>query len=245
MKKTAINSLMPYLKDSYLIGVGTTALCFLMKDGNVLKVFMDTSNKKELFLSKKNIIKHFELINKLKNDTYIVPEELLIKDNNFIGYIYPYKSAKVLNLLNKNTKLDNIIDSYDKLIEDTSKISEKKFILEDLHDKNILYSDNFYLIDLDFGYFEKSKSSEELTNLNLLNLNEAIIHSLFKKKLNMVIDFFDEDLNDLYKNATKKDYRYFKILLLEIQKYKDSIKSKSDLKKNKLIYTHNNYYRVN
>lgn len=243
MKKTAIMSILPYLKDSKIIGMGSTSICFLIKGNKVLKLYMDTANKKKLFNSKKDIISHFDRLSEVNNDTYIAPDELLIKDNKCIAYIYRYKNAHSFKTLKRSTTLDRITQAYDKLVEDTYKISEKKLVLNDIHDKNILFSYMFYVIDLDYGYFVDSKNTDDLANFNLIKMNDVIIHSLFKQRYNKVIEFYNNDLNDLYKDSTKSDYKKFKIFLQELQKYDDSINRKSDLYKRKLIHTHDNYYK--
>ena len=242
MKKTAIMSILPYLKDSKIIGMGSTSICFLIKGNNVLKLFMDTNNKKKLFDSKEDIIAHFDRLSEVNNDTYLAPDELLIKDNQCIAYIYRYKNAHSFKNLKGSTKLDRIVQAYGKLVEDTHKISEKKLVLNDMHDKNMLFSYMFYIIDLDYGYFVDSKNPDDLTNFNLIKMNDVIIHSLFKQNYNKVIEFYNNDLNELYKASTKSDYKKFKIFLQELQKY-DDINKKSDLLKKRLIHTHDNYYK--
>lgn len=76
MKVTKIDSILPYLRGSKYIGKGSTAFCFLMKNNKVLKLFINSYDKKVLFNHYDNIIDHFSGISTLKNDTYIVPEEL-------------------------------------------------------------------------------------------------------------------------------------------------------------------------
>ena len=56
MKKTAITSILPYLKDSKFIGYGCTSICFLMKNNRVLKLYINTDCKNRFFGKKDNII---------------------------------------------------------------------------------------------------------------------------------------------------------------------------------------------
>ena len=241
MKKTAIMNVSSYLKDSYPIGIGTSAICFLMKDKRVLKLFINTPNKNELFYMHDNIIDHFEKINALKNDTYIVPEELLIKDGKCIGYIYDYVYARTLKNIRLNTKIEYLIDRYDLLIEDTKEISDKGFILKDLHDKNILYYSRFNIIDLDRGVF---KEEDDIFIRNMLKINKTIIYSLLNQKNNMIVEFNDVNLNDLYIESTTKDYKQIKNLLKNIQQKDINTVLQLKLNSNRLISSqNNNYYR--
>ncbi|MBQ9024098.1 MAG: hypothetical protein IJ105_02620 [Bacilli bacterium] len=244
MKKTAIMSLIPYLKGSYPIGVGTTAICFLMKNGNVLKVFLNTYNKNVLFNYYDNIIEHFERINTLKNDTYIVPEELLIKDGKCIAYIYKYEASKTLKSIRLKTRIDCLIDSYDKLLEDTKKISYKKFDIIDLHDRNILFGPFFKIIDLDQGNFKDNLTEEELFRYNMININETIIYSLLRKdKRKEIIEFYDKDLEKMYKEYAIKDFKKMKLFLKELEKHNINTVKDIKLNSNKLVLTTENYYR--
>ena len=234
MKKTAITSIYPYIKNTKIIGKGKTSICFLMSDNRVLKLFLNTYYKKRLFKSNDNIINHFEKINSLKNDSYIVSEELLIKDKELIGYIYPYINGKTLHSIDKKTNIELLINSYDKLKEDTVLISNKKFVLNDMHDRNILFNYNYYIIDLDFGFFKDNDDSNKILNYNMYKINNTIIHSLFNKYQDTIIEFIDNDLNNLYKESIISNYNSIKLLLSELSKYNNT-KNDLILKEKELI----------
>ena len=238
MKKTAINSIYPYLKGSYPIGIGNTAICFLMKDGNVLKVFLNTYDKYILFNSFNNVIEHFEKINSIKNDTYIAPEELLIKDGYCVGYIYPYQKAKTLKKMKLNTKIDSLINSYDKLLEDTIDISNKKLSIFDISDRNILFNTNFKIIDLDHFEFFKNKSEEEILKNNMIKINKTIIYSLFdKNRMFNTMDFYNIHLKEMYKENVINNYKNMKLFLSELKKYNINTKLDCMLKEKNLVYS--------
>ena len=246
MKKTAIVNLYSYLKGSYPIGIGTTGICYLMKDKRILKIFLNTYGTEYLFNKFENIIDHFEQINTLKNDSYIVPEELLIKDKKCVAYIYDYIESRPLKYIKLNTKIDYLLYGYDKLYEDTKDISNKKFCLYDLHDKNILFNGNYKIIDLDKGTFENLITEENILKNNMKLINRTILYSIFGTKNYKLMDFYNINLKESYKENIIDDYRGMKTFLKDLQSTEKNIKTILDLKlkSNKLVYTmDNDYYR--
>lgn len=189
-----------YLSGSKVIGVGNTAICFLLNDGRVLKLYYNLYNKKLLF-GHIDMISRFNDINYISNDSYIGPDELLVKNGEFIGYLYPYVKAKTLLIQKYFITLNEIINKYSKLFDDTKKVSQKKFILSDLHDMNILVGSLLYIIDLDQGYIDKDLSYEQAFLYNMREINRNIVYSLFGVKSNELIDFYDDNINELYHNS--------------------------------------------
>lgn len=238
MKVTNIDSIIPYLKGSRFIGVGCTAMCFLMKNGKVIKLYIETYDKKDLFNYVKNPIEHFSKISDLKNDTYMVPEELLVKDGKLVGYLYDYVNGKTLRRYNYN--LQSLINSYDKLMDDTYSISEKGFDLHDMHDKNILLDDRFKIIDLDQGEF-KDIDSDKLFVSNMGDINKTIIYNLFNVRSLDKISFKNRDFNDLYDQALYCNVYEMKNLLKELQKM-GAKRKKLTFKKEKLLDIQKDYY---
>lgn len=245
MKKTQILSLRPYLKGSYIIGIGTTAICYLMKDKRVLKVFMNTSGKDYLFNKYENIIDHFERINELKNKTYVVPEELLIKDKECVAYIYDYINSRTLKHIRLSTKIDSLLCGYDRLVEDTEEISNKGFCLYDLHDKNILFNGDYHIIDLDKGTFEGIMTKETLLKVNMFSINKTILYSLFSVNYYKDMGFYNLYLRDSYYKNIIKSYNNMREFLNDLKEQESNIKTVFDAKinSNRLVYKEDNYYR--
>ena len=244
MKKINIESLKPYLKGARYISIGTTAICFLMPNGRVLKLFVNTYRKQQLFKLYPNIVDHLDEISEIKNDSYIPPEEVLIKNNVCVGYIYDYIKAKELKHIKLNTKINDLIDAYSKLEEDTHKISDKKFKLYDLHDKNILFNGNYKIIDLDRGHFF-NEVSDKIYNFNIQKINKTIIYSILGIKIYDDLNFINKDLDELYKESIYGEKRDITQLLNEIMDR--NIKTVFDLKikSKKLINTSDNNYQKN
>lgn len=242
MKTTEIKSILPYLIGSIPIGIGTTAICFLMPNGKVLKLYMNTYLKRELFYYH-DMRKHLEFLNSISNDSYIGPEELLMKNNEVIGYIYTYINALELKRLRNNIKLNDVVKGYEKLYNDTLKISNNKFRLKDLHQKNILFNGNYYIIDLDKGFLD-DRDNNEIFNSNIIDINNIILNAIFDLKFFEHLSFYDDDLDELLYSSLYENHEDFYELL---QRLFDNNLTKKEVKENIRIYVHKkdpNYYRM-
>lgn len=249
MKITNIDSLKSYLKECYRIpiGRGTTAVCYLMKDGNVLKIFKDTFNTYSLKKIFPDLIDHFEKLNNIKNGSYISPDELLVLNGEVIAYIYKYVNAKTFKKVSPLMPLDQMFlsDGYKKLKEDTLEVSENGFELFDTHDENILFDGvNFYNIDLDFSNISTFKSADTLYSQNMRSIQKALIYSLFNIKSDKKYDLFfkNQILDELYNQAIYRDENQIAQLIEELEKR--SIKTKLDIKvkKHSLVRVERNDY---
>ena len=250
MKVTNIDSLNPFLKECYKIpiGKGTTAVCYLMKNGNVLKIFKDTYNTATLKRMYPNSIEHYSSFESIKNDSYISPDELLIINGQVIAYIYKYVNAKTFKKISYLTSLRDIFlsDAYKRLQENTFKASEKGFELYDSHDENILFDGtNFYNIDLDFSNVSSDIDIDKLYMQNIRTIQNAMIYSLFNiksiKKYNLY--FNDEVLDKLYNLSIYHDDNQIKQLVEELEKR--NVKTKFDVRTKKHFLArveYNDYY---
>lgn len=234
MKITEVNNIYKYLIGAVPIGFGTTAICFLMKNNKVLKLYYSISLK-NIMMSK------LEILDEIGNDSYVTPEEVLIKDNLCIGQIYPYIHAKTLNKINNNT-ISELLLNYDKLKKDTKYISDRQFLLGDLHRKNMLFNGFYYVIDLDKGYTEERYKEDTIYSLNMRKINETILYSIFGIKSDRVIDFLNEDIRKSYSNSLSNLDDFPKLLEL-LSNYSDSEDVKVISKKISYSTSINTYYK--
>lgn len=135
------------------IGTGTTARCYKSKDGDVIKVYRDNSDARFL-LRTDNFEDKLAQMGEISNDTFIAPKKLLYINNKLSGYIYDYVRAKDLDRISKFTKLSSVFGHFDIVLDNLKKISNKNFILRDVHGRNILFNGKYHVIDLDRGVFE-------------------------------------------------------------------------------------------
>lgn len=234
MEITQIQSLHDYLKGSKIIGMGTSAICFLMPNGKVLKIYYEKAFRKY-------IAANMHMFSDIGNDTFIAPELLLFKDELCLAQIYQYTPGKTFKNIDKYT-IKDILIGYKKLFEDTKKISEKSFVLCDIHDRNILFNGEFKIIDLDRGYIDKSLKNDYIANSNIKKINDVILHSLLNVSPNKIIEFDNVDIQNIY-SKTFIDVEKFPILLEMLDEHSDTnIKKLS--KKIKFKTTINSYYKL-
>ena len=240
VKYTEIKSILPYLSFSIPIGVGTSAICFLMRDGNVLKLYINTYLKKELFY-KYDMKSHLKYLNEISNDSYIGPNEVLIKDNQVVGYIYSYIKAKTLNKISNDINMKEILNAYQNLFDDTKEVSKNNFRIADLHNKNILYNSKFYIIDLDKGY-QVDETNDNLFSKNICDINKNIIKSIFDLGFYEYMNFDDDKLEELYfKSLYDEPECFFEL----IEKLFSNCATKKEVKQNNKIRVYKkdpNYY---
>lgn len=210
METTDIKNLKINIWTLKILGIGTLGICFLLEEGKVLKIFLNRHRVSTLKCHYPNLIEHFSDINSIGNETYMVPEKLLMRGNEVIGYIASYGYGRKIAHFPHQAKVNDIIEAFDPLIIDTKQISEQKFRLSDVHGRNILYDqilNRFFCIDLDKGSKE-NLSSEFIMRLNMRAINRCIICSLFGVDiLKKHIEFYDSNLQRMYQETTLREYK--------------------------------------
>ena len=239
-----ITSLDEYLNNSKFIGIGTTAICYLMQDGNVIKVFRDTFNTRLLF-ERKDIFDHFVKLCDLGNESYIAPRELLVKDRKVIAYTYPYVKAKTLLFLSKKTKVRDTLRNYNRLINDTKEISNMNYKLYDTTNRNILFNDRFNIIDIDRGKFLNNNESKcyDLKKYNIRQIVDTYMRKLFGINNIDFYNFYNYYLDEQFRNVDwldeKSVYDFFEELFSYINNPNPTIK---EVRKHMLIRKEFNIY---
>ena len=153
MERVYTDSIKKMLKFPLPIGIGTTARCYIGKDGNVIKLYKDNSDTRFL-LKTDNYEEKLVEISKVSNDTFIGPKKLLYIDDKLAGYIYEYIKGNELEHIKRSTKLSQVFNNFEIVLNNIKKISDSNFILRDVHGKNILFNGEYHVIDLDRGVFE-------------------------------------------------------------------------------------------
>ena len=235
MRVVEINNIRDYIKDSIFIGKGTTAYCYLRPNNDVVKIYRNNSYTKELF-SRVDMLQRLTDIDGIQNDTYVGPETILIKDGIVVGYVFPYVDAKTLHTVSLRTTLFDLFNNIDTLIDDTKDISDKGFRLYDVHNKNILFDGNYYVIDLDKGKLVEDSSN--IFKYNMSSIRSTILGQIFNSKPWEIIKFKDEELQEFDgRNSWTSDeniYEYFRMLANKSGEANPSIKQlrrKIDYKK--------------
>lgn len=226
------------------IGAGKTSCCFLLKNGSVLKIYKNSSKKRELFQNR-SMLEHIVLLSELKNESYITPKVVFTYLNEVIAYKTEYRPAKTLAKVNLLTKIQDFLLCLDKLIEDTYLIGEKNFRLKDLHDKNILFNGHYYIIDLDFGKKEEG-AKENINRYNIQDIIKLLFYFLFDVKAYEILKFDDPLLLTLYHDTLYKNYTYIYSFFEALQEeMKINELQVRDLRRTHLIEKeYNSYYKL-
>lgn len=216
MEIVEIKNLKNLLLSSKYIGWGTTSLCFLLSNGEVLKLYTNSYRKNKLFETR-NMDEHLNNLNKINNDSFIGPDKIYIKEGTIIGYSMRYAKGRHLHDIKPKTNISDLIPLIDKLINDSISLSEYNFKLADLHDKNIIIGEKLNVIDLDSGFFEDETKPEEIIKTNVSSLIKTIISAIFKIKNYEIISFNSDELNKLYYIISIENIHAYKELLMKIR----------------------------
>ena len=162
------------IKNKKIIGTGTTAHCYKLKDGSVLKLFKNNYNA-NLLLKKELFNEDIDLFKNITNVTYI-------ENDKIIGYIYSYVNGKTIYKLDLNTPFKALFNNYEQVLNDIKNITDKKLILFDVHGGNILYDGNIHIIDLDKCWFYKEGIQSTIFFNNSNEVFKNIFGSIHKKR---------------------------------------------------------------
>lgn len=222
-----------------LIGIGSTAFCYKLQDGSVLKLFKKNYNT-NLILNKKNFDADLEKFSSISNDTFIGPKDIIINNNQIVGYTYPYIEGKSLYKINSKTRLLDLFKNYHQIINDIKKVTNDNFYLFDVHGGNIIFDGNIHIIDLDKCWFYDEGTKELLMITNSREVFTNMFGSIYHKRENENIIFNDKNLNYKY-NSVQYDNidsinEFLEDILFRcndvnptIKTVKDKIKVKKDL----------------
>ena len=186
-------SVKPY-KTFKKVGSGDNAVCYLNKNNEVFKCYRNYKYVLD-FTTKPSFIEKIEKLDVIANDTYKAPKRVLKIDGRIAGYFCDYVNAKPLKNMKSSEKIYDIFSNYDKLVEDTKKISIKNFRLRDIHELNILYKNGtFSIVDFDNGYFvnNNSEEMEDITRKNMERIFYEIVKKIFNVRVDQIPYFYDK-----------------------------------------------------
>ena len=243
MEIIEIKSILPHLIGAIPIGFGTTAVCYLKPNNEVLKIFYNSANTRKLF-SSYDMLEHLKFLSTLTCSSYDGPTKILLKNGKVIGYIYPYIYMQTLSKLPNYTSLANITNGYGKLLSDVKKMSNTNFRLFDVHHKNILFGKNYKLIDIDKGYQDLNSNIEDIFIYNMRQINKTIIEEIFKLKIDEHLLFEDETIRKYYLNTLYEDPYQIYDLLGKLFYNCDSIKDVQNKVKIKIYKEEDSYHKT-
>ena len=152
---------------------GFMAKCYLLEDGNVLKIFNCQRSIDEM-----EMFKHFL---KYDNDSFVFPFEFIYDSEKFYGYITKFVLGNTLEVEFPKSNLLNLSTNSIRLEKDIDFVSDGGIVLYDLHDQNVLYDGKKYsVIDHDENGIKEDISTVRRTNRQM---HRILIGNLFIENL--------------------------------------------------------------
>lgn len=151
---------------------GKSAYCFI-RGNKIIKIYA-TSEDIGYSVLDNNLINDFS---KYKADTIVFPEEYIYENGKIVGEILDYiDDTSIIESFCDNTIVDNIIKSYELVVNDIYTFSNLEMI--DLSSVNILYSMNngFHIIDT-----TEWKLNKDREKINIHMFSSQIVNTLFSK----------------------------------------------------------------
>lgn len=159
-----------------IIGKGGEATIYKYND-EALKVFADNKSEKNAFILKK-----------FKLDHFIMPNNILYKDNKYIGYTMKLlDNCQDLNGIKKEILINNLKEIKKEILI----LSLNGILIKDLIPKNSLLQNNIlYFIDTSLYEYKGSNTVINMSNLNMNSLYKYLgyllkesTHSLESSKI--------------------------------------------------------------
>lgn len=150
----------------------------------------------------KENIENYESKLDLNIDSYVSPIKLLYVCGRFKGYLMRYCSGNDLSIRKLDIPINEFAESTVKLMEDTQKLSLKKYNIYDAFISNGMYDEGFKMIDIDRYPYTPNKSVEEIEKINNTRLN-LFLNDVFERNtgISLVNDKYIKDLIKKCKNG--------------------------------------------
>lgn len=164
-------------KVSHKINNGATSISYKTEDNKVLKRYILNSVYLKMIEShEEGFLNYLKELSKLENDLIVQIETALVGKGNMVGaVIYPYQIGMTLDSVYPKTDLNLLRNALVACHELLMELDSLK--LKDIHYRNIIYTGDIKIIDLDFCEFS---SEVGLIRKNIKHVNNYIIRGLFK-----------------------------------------------------------------
>lgn len=242
MKTRQVDSVLNLIKGSCFIGAGTTGFCFLLPNEKVVKIYYDSYRTRLLFSRYgSKLMDFFKYIGSFSDENFYGPTEVLLKKDKIIGYIMDLSYGKTIRHMSGDIAIDDIERMVDILIKNVKEVSRRNLRIADTHQKNIMYSYIFRIIDLDDCYYCRNYSYEKLVQYNMESLLFVITKALFKVRDSNDVYFKNSKLDDLYKKSVYQNYEEYFEFLEYLRNYGNDL---ADLRLEGVHYSlkHEDYY---
>lgn len=178
-------------KLDYRLANGSTSVCYrAKKDGEALvfkEFILNKDYARVIEFHNNHFLEYLMELAKIENDFLVTPEDIYLLRRHLVGaYDYPYQAGNTLDRLYPKTNVDILIDALDEFDKKLRNFDELK--LGDMHYKNMIYTGDIKLIDLDLGSFN---TSNDTIRENIAHVNNWIIRALFKIDMICNYEFFN------------------------------------------------------
>lgn len=126
------------IKNKKYFNKGRTAKCYLLNNGNILKLF---NSKRDL-----SEIDRFKYMLEYTNESFVFPFEFIYDSEKFYGYITKRAPGIILELAFSKSNLIDLSKHSQDLERDIDYISEGSIVLYDFHNQNVLYDGKKYSV---------------------------------------------------------------------------------------------------
>ena len=206
------------------IHTGSTGICYLLKNGDVLKFF-----NKSLDLLEINRFKYFSLY---KNNGFNFPYDFAFDKKSFYGYISSFVDGKRIESIIPKTNINDLIDSLSDFENNIIDLSNSKIRIRNLNINNIFYN-NKKITVLDPFYYSValSESKEDLLTKNLNYYREQVLTSIIKNLDNDNLDKLIYRIMMYKENGATTSQILFDIKKYFDRYYSDNFETINDINK--------------
>ena len=206
---------MGFLKE---IGTGSQGICYLnLINNKVYKIyhqFFDEDKEYNVEYRKEDIL----LFSNIINDTFIWANDVIVVENEIIGYVSDFVNARSLYKINPlSVNFEHLLNSVNKVEKDIKIISDNGVVTYDTL-YNTLYGKNgIFIIDHD-DYSLSNCDKNVLFRINNDNFNLGIMYFLIDNYFDEFISNYKE-LKEMYGNSGVNISEFIKLFRKYLSEY--------------------------
>lgn len=188
----------------YKIGSGATSISYRTKDNYILKKFIYNSLYRKIVESHNHkFAEYLEELSLLDDKFLVVPEDIYIMKNRLVAsYTYEYQYGTTIEKMYPKTDLESLLNAIDEFCKYLENMEYLR--LMDMHYRNIIFTGDIKLIDLDMCYFTNEK---DVSRNNLIAINNGIFRGVFGLSPLGKIVILDEGLKSVYESMINGEIR--------------------------------------
>lgn len=154
------------------LGEGSSSISFKTKDDQVLKRYLNNEMYKRILEHHNGYFLEYLIeLMKLDVDILVTPNDLFVLKNYLVGALtYDYQRGTTLDKMYPRTDLEKLFLAFDKFYDSLEDIDY--LYLNDMHYRNIVYTGDIRLIDLDFSRFSDKGN---VVSHNIAHINKHVI----------------------------------------------------------------------